>query len=191
MLTYSPSTYRYISIIRPEAYPAVLRNLIIGALFINISVLIVTYSVLPSEMISNGANVLSSVAQVAGGTWLRKIVVVDSAIVVRGPFWRSRTPTDQNLLQLCGGVLVSLRFGSTYVPGIPIYRFVQTDWCRNNMQPGRTLDSVSCEISCSEVSLYLLRHSHIAIGHCLPYLRNKFREQGVYGSHVCSTSSCA
>ncbi|KAJ9105384.1 hypothetical protein QFC21_001753 [Naganishia friedmannii] len=70
------------NIARPEAYPAVLRNLIIGALTINISVLIVTYAVLPSDTIRNGANILSSVGQVAGGTWLRKVVVVDSAIVV-------------------------------------------------------------------------------------------------------------
>lgn len=68
--------------IRPEVYPAVLRNLIIGALIINISVLVATYAILPAEQILSGANILSLVGQVAGGTWLRKIIVVDSAIVV-------------------------------------------------------------------------------------------------------------
>lgn len=48
----------------------------------NLSVLVVTYAVLPSEQILSGANILSLVGQVAGGTWLRKIIVVDSAIVV-------------------------------------------------------------------------------------------------------------
>lgn len=72
----------YISIIRPDVYPAVLRNLIIGALLVNLSVLVVTYAILPSEQILSGANILSLVGQVAGGTWLRKIIVVDSAIVV-------------------------------------------------------------------------------------------------------------
>jgi hypothetical protein len=73
---------RYISIIKRQAYPAVLRNLIIGALIINISVLITTYAILPTERILSGANILSLVGQAAGGTWLRKIIVVDSAIVV-------------------------------------------------------------------------------------------------------------
>lgn len=63
-------------------YPVVLRNLIIGALLVNLPVLIVTYAVLPTDQILSGANILSLVGQVAGGTWLRKIIVVDSAIVV-------------------------------------------------------------------------------------------------------------
>lgn len=74
--------FSYISIIKPDVYPAVLRNLIIGALLVNLSVLVVTYAVLPTEQILGGANILSLVGQVAGGTWLRKIIVVDSAIVV-------------------------------------------------------------------------------------------------------------
>ncbi|KAI5454120.1 hypothetical protein NCC49_005110 [Naganishia albida] len=74
----------YISIIKPDVYPAVLRNLIIGALLVNLSVLVVTYAVLPTEQILGGANILSLVGQVAGGTWLRKIIVVDSAIVLCG-----------------------------------------------------------------------------------------------------------
>lgn len=73
---------RYISVIKPQAYPAVLRNLIIGALIINVSVLVTTYAILPTDQILSGANILSLVGQAAGGTWLRKVVVVDSAIVV-------------------------------------------------------------------------------------------------------------
>jgi hypothetical protein len=73
---------RYISQLRSGVYSKVLRNLIYGAILINLPILLLTYAVLPRESIMSGANVLSLVGQHSAGTWLRKIVVVDSAIVV-------------------------------------------------------------------------------------------------------------
>lgn len=63
----------------------------------------------------SGANILSLVGQHSAGTWLRKIVVVDSAIVVSREY-RAYAPDCQHLLsrvsflsKLCGGVLVGAR----------------------------------------------------------------------------------
>lgn len=73
---------RYISSIRPEAYPKVLRNLVIGATIVNVPILLLTYAVLPRESIMSGANILSLVGERAAGSWLRIVIVIDSAVVV-------------------------------------------------------------------------------------------------------------
>lgn len=73
---------RYISSIRPEAYPKVLRNLVIGAIIVNVPILLLTYAVLPRESIMSGANILSLVGERAAGSWLRIVIVIDSAVVV-------------------------------------------------------------------------------------------------------------
>ena len=110
----------YISSVRPDAYPKVLRNLIIGALLVNLPVLLLTYAVLPRESIMSGANVLSLVGQRAAGSWLRIIIVIDSAVVVslialRLSYCSSLT-FDPGPSQLCGGVLVSrLCTGAKYL----------------------------------------------------------------------------
>jgi hypothetical protein len=103
----------YISQLRGGVYPKVLRNLIYGAMLINLPILMLTYAVLPRESIMSGANILSLVGQHSAGPWLRKIVVVDSAIVV-GNENRASIQDCRHLLimvscvrQLCGGVLVS------------------------------------------------------------------------------------
>jgi hypothetical protein len=87
----------YIAQVAPAAYPKVLRNLIWGALAINLPILLITYAVLPSKDILSGSNILSLVGERAAGTWLRKIIVVDSAIVVS----RSASETSYTQIDDC------------------------------------------------------------------------------------------
>ncbi|KDQ14961.1 hypothetical protein BOTBODRAFT_65898 [Botryobasidium botryosum FD-172 SS1] len=80
-------TPSYVQAIRPDAYPAVLRNLLISATVLNAPLMLVVFALLPSEVILGGANVLSILASVAAGSsgrWLRWWVVVDCVLVLGG-----------------------------------------------------------------------------------------------------------
>jgi hypothetical protein len=74
----------YIESIRPDAYPKVLRNIIYSALLLNGPLMLIVYALLPSDKIISGTNVLSVVAQLVAGRWLRILVVVDGIAVMAG-----------------------------------------------------------------------------------------------------------
>lgn len=94
------STPAFIAQIRESAYKPVLRNLIFGALAVNIPILTVIYACLPNETILGGANVLSALGGQVAGSWLSKVVVVDSFVV------------------LCGGVLTGAVTTCSVVEGL-------------------------------------------------------------------------
>ncbi|KAI0062936.1 hypothetical protein BV25DRAFT_1855218 [Artomyces pyxidatus] len=77
-------TPSYIEHMRPKTYSAVLRNLIIVVAVLNTTLCFLLYGILPSESISQGANVLSVLADRAAGRWLRIIVVTDAVSVLLG-----------------------------------------------------------------------------------------------------------
>lgn len=92
-------TPSYTSLIKPTRYPLVLRNLHIPAIILNVTMMLLVLALVPLEMVLGGSNVLSVLAQVTGGRWLRVLVVVDAIVV------------------LCGGVLTG-SFSLLLYPGI-------------------------------------------------------------------------
>ncbi|CAL1697829.1 unnamed protein product [Somion occarium] len=83
-------TPSYVSSIKPGRFPRVLRNLHYPAIFLNCLSMLFLLALVPLETILSGANVLSALASVAAGKWLRIWVVVDAVVV------------------LCGGVLTGI-----------------------------------------------------------------------------------
>ncbi|KAJ6623648.1 amino acid permease-domain-containing protein [Mycena sp. CBHHK59/15] len=83
----SPS---YIGRIKTGRFPLVLRNLHLSAITINTLLITLVLAIVPLKTILQGANVLSVLAEMAAGTWLRQWIVVDAIIV------------------LCGGVLTGI-----------------------------------------------------------------------------------
>lgn len=80
-------TPSFVETIHPNAYPAVLRNLIVSVTALNAPLMLVVYALLPSNVILGGDNVLSILAEVAAGSsgrWLRWWVVVDCILVLGG-----------------------------------------------------------------------------------------------------------
>lgn len=73
-----------IEIVSKGAYPSVLRNLHWGASVLNAPLMLLVFANLPTGVITSGANVLSVLAEVAAGRWLRIIVVLDAAAVLCG-----------------------------------------------------------------------------------------------------------
>ncbi|EGO26780.1 hypothetical protein SERLADRAFT_447894 [Serpula lacrymans var. lacrymans S7.9] len=80
----------YIAKIRPGRYPYVLRNLHISSIILNAGTMLLVLALVPLDVILNGTNVLSILAQTVLGRWLRIWVVVDAVVV------------------LCGGVLTGI-----------------------------------------------------------------------------------
>ncbi|CAL1697826.1 unnamed protein product [Somion occarium] len=89
-LTGFECTPSYVSSIKPGRFPRVLRNLHYPAIFLNCLSMLFLLALVPLETILSGANVLSALASVAAGKWLRIWVVVDAVVV------------------LCGGVLTGI-----------------------------------------------------------------------------------
>ncbi|KAF8911346.1 amino acid permease-domain-containing protein [Mucidula mucida] len=89
-LTGFECTPSYIAKIKPGRFPLVLRNLHIPAIMLNFLVMTLLMAVVPMEKVLAAENVLSLLAEVSGGRWLRIWVVVDAIIV------------------LCGGVLTGI-----------------------------------------------------------------------------------
>ncbi|CAE6433205.1 unnamed protein product [Rhizoctonia solani] len=77
-------TPAYIQNIKPKSYGPTLRNLLIMALFLNAPLMLFAYALLPSKTILSGANVLSTLAEVAIGRSMRTVVVVDCLLVLSG-----------------------------------------------------------------------------------------------------------
>ncbi|KDQ56708.1 hypothetical protein JAAARDRAFT_157891 [Jaapia argillacea MUCL 33604] len=89
-LTGFECTPAYTASIKQGRYPLVLRNLHLSAMFLNVITMLFVFAVLPLDVIVNGANLLSVLAEVAAGRWLRTWAVVDAVVV------------------LCGGVLTGI-----------------------------------------------------------------------------------
>lgn len=80
----------YIGRIKPGRFPRVLRNLHLPAIVLNTLMVTLVLATVPLETVLRGANVLSVLAEMAAGRWLRTWIVVDAAVV------------------LCGGVLTGI-----------------------------------------------------------------------------------
>jgi len=80
----------YVSNFKPGIFPFVLRNLHYPAILLNVLSMIFLLALVPFETILQGNNVLSVLAEVAAGKWMRIWLVVDAMIV------------------LCGGVLTGV-----------------------------------------------------------------------------------
>lgn len=89
-LTGFECTPSYIARIKPGKFPLVLRNLHIPAIILNSIIMLLVLAVNPLEEVRSGANILSFLAQMTAGRWLRTWIVVDAIIV------------------LCGGVLTGI-----------------------------------------------------------------------------------
>ncbi|KAF9260746.1 AAAP amino acid permease [Marasmius fiardii PR-910] len=80
----------YVGHIKPGRLPLVLRNLHYPAILITVIMSLLSLALIPLETILGGANVLSVLAEMCVGKWLRIWIVVDAMIV------------------LCGGVLTGI-----------------------------------------------------------------------------------
>jgi amino acid transporter len=78
--------HSFIEQIKPRAYSSVIRNLLYGALILNVTLLLLIYAILPSSTILTSSNILSLLASsaVPSSRWLRVLVVVDAAISLMG-----------------------------------------------------------------------------------------------------------
>ncbi|KAJ7611398.1 amino acid permease-domain-containing protein [Mycena polygramma] len=89
-LTGIECTPSYIGRMKPGRFPRVLRNLHLPAIVLNTLMITLVLAIVPLERVLSGANVLSVLAEMSAGSWLRKWIVVDAAVV------------------LCGGVLTGI-----------------------------------------------------------------------------------
>ncbi|KAF9045413.1 AAAP amino acid permease [Panaeolus papilionaceus] len=105
-LTGFECTPAYVSRIKPGKFPLVLRNLHIPAIFLNTIIMILVLAVIPLDTIQGGANVLSVLAQMAAGRWLRTWIVVDAIIV------------------LCGGVLTGILSACELLEQLAMHRVI-------------------------------------------------------------------
>ncbi|KAJ7439001.1 amino acid permease-domain-containing protein [Mycena latifolia] len=80
----------YIGRMKPGSFPRVLRNLHLPAILLNTLMITLVLATVPLETVLRGANVLSVLAEMSAGRWLRTWIVVDAAVV------------------LCGGVLTGI-----------------------------------------------------------------------------------
>lgn len=83
-LTGFECTPSYIARIKPGKFPLVLRNLHIPAIILNSIIMLLVLAVNPLEEVRSGANILSFLAQMTAGRWLRTWIVVDAIIVLCG-----------------------------------------------------------------------------------------------------------
>lgn len=77
-------TPSYIEHMSTKTYAAALRNLVAIAVALNGVLSLMVYAILSTETIASGANILSVLAEVAAGRWLRIVVVVDAVGVLLG-----------------------------------------------------------------------------------------------------------
>ncbi|KAI0265919.1 amino acid permease-domain-containing protein [Gloeopeniophorella convolvens] len=77
-------TPSYIEMMKSRTYASVVRNLIIITAFLNTVLSLLVWSLLPASTILGGANLLSVLGRLAGGSWLRILVLVDAIQVLLG-----------------------------------------------------------------------------------------------------------
>ncbi|KAG6902736.1 hypothetical protein C0995_012400 [Termitomyces sp. Mi166 len=83
-LTGFECTPSYIGRIKKGYYPLVLRNLHLPAIALNSILMVLVLAIIPLEIILQGANVLSVLAQMTAGQGLRTWIVIDATIVLCG-----------------------------------------------------------------------------------------------------------
>ncbi|KAJ7122407.1 amino acid permease-domain-containing protein [Mycena epipterygia] len=83
-LTGIECTPSYIARIKPGEFPLVLRNLHLPAIGLNTVMITLVLATLPLTTVLGGADVLSALAEVSAGKWLRKCVVANAIIVLSG-----------------------------------------------------------------------------------------------------------
>ena len=73
-----------IELLKPGAYPRVLRNMHVGATLLNAPLMLLVFANLSTADILSGANVLSLLGEAVASRWLRILIVVDASIVLCG-----------------------------------------------------------------------------------------------------------
>ncbi|TFK40382.1 AAAP amino acid permease [Crucibulum laeve] len=114
----------YISRIKPGKFPLVLRNLHIPAIILNTAMMILVLAIVPLDIIKGGANVLSILAQLAGGRWLRIWIVIDAIVV------------------LCGGVLTGILSACELLEQLALHRVLPNFFLRLLPKTGSPFVSV-------------------------------------------------
>ncbi|KAH9474571.1 hypothetical protein JR316_0013033 [Psilocybe cubensis] len=103
-LTGFECTPSYVSRIKPGRFPRVLRNLHLPSIVLSTTMMLLVLAILPMDVALRGENVLSVLAEVSGGRWLRLWIVVDAVIV------------------LCGGVLTGILAASELLTQLAQHR---------------------------------------------------------------------
>lgn len=73
-----------IELLKPGAYPKVLRNMHIAATALNAPLMLLVFANLSTSDVLSGANVLSLLGEAVASRWLRILIVVDASIVLCG-----------------------------------------------------------------------------------------------------------
>lgn len=73
-----------IELLKPGAYPKVLRNMHVAAILLNAPLMLLVFANLRTAEILSGANVLSLLGEAVASRWLRILIVVDASIVLCG-----------------------------------------------------------------------------------------------------------
>ncbi|KNZ79290.1 hypothetical protein J132_03765 [Termitomyces sp. J132] len=94
----------HIGRIKKGYLPLVLRNLHIPAIAMNTAIMLLVLAVVPLETVLQGSNVLSVLAQMMAGKWLRVWIVFDAFIV------------------LCGGVLTGILSACELLEQLALHR---------------------------------------------------------------------
>ncbi|KAI4527006.1 hypothetical protein K525DRAFT_264562 [Schizophyllum commune Loenen D] len=83
-LTGFECTPAYVGRIKPGRFPNVLRNLHLPAIGLGTIMMLLVIAIVPMNITLGSANILSALAQLSAGRWLRIWVVVDSVVVLSG-----------------------------------------------------------------------------------------------------------
>ncbi|TRM67071.1 amino acid permease-domain-containing protein [Schizophyllum amplum] len=83
-LTGFECTPAYVGRIKPGRFPQVLRNLHLPAIVLGSVMMLLVIAIVPMDVTLGSANILSALAQLSAGRWLRLWVVVDSVVVLSG-----------------------------------------------------------------------------------------------------------
>ena len=84
LLTPPSGTPAYVGRIKPGRFPKVLRNLHLPAIGLGTIMMLLVIAIVPMDVTLGSANILSALAQLSAGRWLRIWVVVDSVVVLSG-----------------------------------------------------------------------------------------------------------
>ncbi|KIM22963.1 hypothetical protein M408DRAFT_269399 [Serendipita vermifera MAFF 305830] len=77
-------TPTYIEMFDIKKYPSVINTLIYSVILLNAPLMLLVYANLSSSEILSGSNVLSLLAELTAGRWLRTLLVVDAMLVLCG-----------------------------------------------------------------------------------------------------------
>jgi amino acid transporter len=77
-------TPAYIEMIDIKKYPSVINSLIYSVILLNAPLMLLVCANLPLSEIRHGANILSLLAELVAGRWLRILLVVDAMLVLCG-----------------------------------------------------------------------------------------------------------